>query len=175
MESRSLAFVPHHLKTEGMCNKVERRDPYNLKIVSDHLKTQEMCNEAMRNNPATLFLIPDHFKTQKLCDKAIEIDPWQLNDVPDCLTMQDMCDKVVRDDAFSLVCVPDWFLMQEEVKIWHDTDDWYEDGEIIEWYKRHKKCKAQKAKIKEELLPIAWHPDRVMDWCMSADEKRQLK
>ena len=89
--------------------------------------------------------------------------------------MQDMCDKVVRDDAFSLVCVPDWFLMQEEVKIWHDTDDWYDDGEIIEWYKRHKKCKAQKAKIKEELLPIAWHPDRVMDWCMSEDERRRLK
>ena len=30
--------------------------------------------------------------------------------------------------------------------------------------------KAQNLKIKEELLPIAWHPNRVKDWCMSEDE-----
>ena len=30
--------------------------------------------------------------------------------------------------------------------------------------------KAQNSKIKEELLPIAWHPNRVKDWCMSEDE-----
>ena len=32
--------------------------------------------------------------------------------------------------------------------------------------------KNEKAKIKEELLSIAWHPDRLMDWCMAEDEKR---
>ena len=26
-------------------------------------------------------------------------------------------------------------------------------------------------KIKDELLPVAWNPDRVMNWCMSEDEK----
>ena len=31
------------------------------------------------------------------------------------------------------------------------------------------------AKIKEELLPIAWHPNRVMDWCMSEDEKKETE
>ena len=35
----------------------------------------------------------------------------------------------------------------------------------------YKQRKAQKAKIKEELLPVAWHPDRVIDWCFSEDEK----
>ena len=39
------------------------------------------------------------------------------------------------------------------------------------WYEGHQKRKAQKAKIIEELLPIAWHPNRVMDWCMSEDQK----
>ena len=24
-------------------------------------------------------------------------------------------------------------------------------------------------------MPITWHPDRVMDWCMSEDEKRWWK
>ena len=28
---------------------------------------------------------------------------------------------------------------------------------------------------KEELMPIAWNPDRVMDRCRSEDEKRWLK
>ena len=31
--------------------------------------------------------------------------------------------------------------------------------------------KSQQAEIKEELSPIAWHPDRMMDWYMSEDEK----
>ena len=43
------------------------------------------------------------------------------------------------------------------------------------WYEGHQKRKAQKAKIIEELLPIAWHPNRVMDWCMLEDEKRLRK
>ena len=47
------------------------------------------------------------------------------------------------------------------------------DDELIEWYNDYNRGKAQKSKIKEELLPIAWNPDRVMDWWMSEDEKRQ--
>ena len=30
-------------------------------------------------------------------------------------------------------------------------------------------------KKKKKLLPIARHPDRVIDWCMSEDEKRRWK
>ena len=54
---------------------------------------------------------------------------------------------------------------------------WYEDfdDEIIEWYEGYQKRKAQKAQIKEELISIPWQPDRVMDWCMSEDEKRCWK
>ena len=42
---------------------------------------------------------------------------------------------------------------------------------MIKWYHEYQKRKAQKAKIKDDLVPIAWYPDRVMDWCMSEDEK----
>ena len=35
--------------------------------------------------------------------------------------------------------------------------------------------KAQKAKIKEELLPIAWHPSRYLNWCISEDEKKETE
>ena len=40
-----------------------------------------------------------------------------------------------------------------------------------EWNKRQ----AQKAKIKEELMPIAWNPSRWWDWCMSVDEKKKTE
>ena len=56
------------------------------------------------------------------------------------------------------------------MKIWADDDDCYHDDEPIEWFKKYKKLKAQKASIKEELLPTAWHLDRVKDWCISEDE-----
>ena len=40
-----------------------------------------------------------------------------------------------------------------------------------EWNKR----KPQKAKIKEELLPIAWHPSRWLDWCIPKDKKKETE
>ena len=82
-----------------------------------------------------------------------------------------MCDKVVKYDPSSLQFVPDQFVTQQQLDLWYDDEYWYHDDEIIEWYDGYKKRKDEKAKIKEELLPIAWHPDRVMNWCMSGDEK----
>ena len=63
-------------------------------------------------------------------------------------------------------------LTQQQIKSWHDDDDYCNDNRIVEWYEVYQKRKTQKAKIKEELMTIAWHPDWVMDWCMSEDEKR---
>ena len=94
-----------------------------------------------------------------MCIKAVEIDPWQLHYVADHFKSQEMCDHTVRDaveDPFSLQYVPDWFVAQsEQIKTWHDY--YYDDDEFIEWCEGYKKCKAQKAKLKEELMPIAWH------------------
>ena len=62
-------------------------------------------------------------------------------------------------------------MKQEHIDIWDDDDGYYDDDILIEWCEGHKKRNAQKASLKEELLPIAWHPDPVMDWCMAEDEK----
>ena len=82
-----------------------------------------------------------------------------------------MCNEVVRRRPWLLLYVTDWFVTQDQLKLRHDDDDDCDDDELIEWYEGYQKRKAQKAQIKEELMPIAWHPDRVMDWCMSEDEK----
>ena len=58
------------------------------------------------------------------------------------------------------------------MKIWHDDNDyWYDYG--VEGYGEYKKQKAQKASIKEELMPIAWHPSRWWDRCVPEGEKRE--
>ena len=110
-----------------------------------------------------------------MCNAGVEANPSQLYDVPDNLKMQKMCDDVVRMDSYSLLFDPDWFVTQEQLEIWHSDDEYCNDDEIIELYKVYQKHKAWKVKIKEELLPIAWHPDLVMDWCMSEDKKRWWK
>ena len=63
-----------------------------------------------------------------------------------------MCDKVVKDDLSSLQFVPDWFVNHKPLDVWYDDDH---DDDIIKWSEGYKKRKFQKAKIKEELLPMA--------------------
>ena len=143
--------------------------PLLLEDVPDHLKTQEMCDDAVSKGPYNLKNVPGHLKTEKMCKKAVEDESETLEYVPNYFKTQKMCDKAMKDDPYSLQFVPDQFVTQQQLDIWYDDEYWYHDDEIIEWYKSYKKRKAQKAKIKEDLLPIAWHPDRVMNWCMSED------
>ena len=75
--------------------------------------------------------------------------------VSDHLKIQGMCDKAVRDHFFSLQ-----FVIQEQTKKWHDDSKYYDDDRLIEWYKGYQKRKAQKVKIKKELMSIVWHPSR---------------
>ena len=78
----------------------------------------------------------------------------------------------MKDYLFSLHFVPDVFVRQQQLDIWYDDYYVYIDNQMIKWYEGYKKRKAQKSKNKERVSPTAWHPDRVMDWCMSEDEKR---
>ena len=66
-------------------------------------------------------------------------------------------------------------MTQEQVKLWHDYDDYYDDNELIKWYDGYQKRKIQKAQIKKELMPIAWHPSRWWDWCVPEDEKKEIE
>ena len=90
-----------------------------------------MCERAIKDKSETLEFIPDHFKTQNMCDKAVEEGPCALE------------------------FAPDWFVTHQQVQIWHDDDYHDDDYDITEWYNGYEKYKAQKAKIKEELMPIA--------------------
>ena len=135
-----------------------------------------MSNETVRREPYTLWHVPDQFRAQEMCNDAVEEDPYALKFFPDPLKTEKMCDKAVKDDPYSLQFVPDWFVTQQQLKIWHDDDDDYcNDDEMIRWYHGCQKRKAQKAQIKKELMPIAWHPSRWWNWCMSEDEKKETE
>ena len=175
IEPGPLAYAPDHLKTQEMCNEAVTHNPYVLRFVPDHLKTQEMYDEVVRINPAAFFLFSDRFKTQEMCDEAVRIEPLSLVGVPNCLKTQKMCDDAVRKGCFSLRYLPDWFVKRRQIQLWHDEDNCCNDNILIEWYEGYKKRKGKKVKIKEELLPIAWHPDRVIHWCISEDVKRDRK
>ena len=131
-----------------------------------------MCERFIEKDLWALRLIPGHFKTQEMCIKAVEVDSWQLDDVSDNFKKQEMCERAVKKYLRALEFVPDWFVAQEQVKLRHDYDDYHNDNYLIKWYEGYQKRKAQKAQIKKELMPIAWHLSRWWDWCVPEDEKK---
>ena len=85
-----------------------------------------------------------------MCDAAVMEDSCVLEFVPDHFKAQEMCDEAVKEDPFSLICVPDRFVTQQQVKLWYNDDNFYDDDdEIIEWYDGCEKRKAQKAQTKK--------------------------
>ena len=58
----------------------------------------------------------------------------------------------------------DWFVKQQHIEAWGGDDDYFDDDEdnFFKWYNGYQKRKVHNAQVKKELVPIAWHPDRVM-------------
>ena len=75
--------------------------------------------------------VPDQYKTQEMCNETVEKSPRMLKYVPDPFVTQEMCNEAVKKR-------PDV---------------------VLRWYKGYEQRKPQKLKIKEELMPVAWHPD----------------
>ena len=107
-------------------------------------------------------------------EKLFGVDPWQLYYIPDHFKTQEMCDKAVRDDALSLVCVLDWFVKRKQIGPW-DDGDYCDDDKIIKWCEGYKEHKVQKVKLEGELIPIACHPSRWKDLCLSEDVKKETE
>ena len=136
-----------------------------------------MCNETVKDDSSFLASVPDRLKSQEMCNEAVRRETFTLEDVPDHLKTEKMSEKAFQKDLRSLKYVPDWFVTDQ--KIWQALrfligrycllDD------LIKWYEGYKKRKAQKASIKEELIPIAWHPSRWWDWCVPEDEKQEAE
>ena len=164
-----LKLVPDQYKTQEMCNKAVRSQPEMLEFVPDQFVTQEMCNEAVRSDPWMLKHVPDQYKTQEMCNEAVEKRPRMLKLVPDQYKTREMCNEAVQRVPWMFEYVPDWFVTQE---MRHQD---FDDDVLITLRDAYIKRKIQKTKIKEELMPFAWHADRWWNWCVPEDEKKELE
>ena len=155
----------------ALWNEAVQSDPEVLEYVPDQFVTQEMCNEAAQSDPWVLEHVPDQYKTQKMCNEAVQSNPEMLEHVSDQYKTQKMCNEAVQSDPWVLEHVPDWFMTLQET--WYEDFD--DDDVLITLRDAYIKRKIQKAKIKEELMPVAWHPDRWWNWCVTEDEKKELE
>ena len=154
-----------------MCEKAIEDGPQTLEYVPDHLKTEKICMEAVHTKPYTLRYVPDYFKTQEMCDEAVRMELYSLEFVPDRLKTHEMCNEAMRRGQHALQFAPDWVVVLQEM--W--CEDFDDNDYLIRSRNAYQKRKAQKAKIKEQLLPIAWHPSRWWNWCIANDEKKETE
>ena len=141
-----------------------------------------MYQKVVEETPCLLRCIPDRFKTEMMCNEVVRRVPRSLVYVPDCFKTLEMCKKVVGAGGL-LKDVPDWLVKREWIDMqrneYYDDDNdkhsWHDKYNFFEWCDDYKKQKVQKASIKEELMPIAWHPSRWWDWCIPEDEKKRQK
>ena len=134
---------------------------------------QETLKKFVHINPLSFTYDPDFLKIQEICHRAVDEWPWLLEYVPDQYKTKEMCDKAVEGYPSSLQSVPDLFVERGPIDVWYGP--YHNEDKFFGWYDADKKQKAEKAKINEELLPIAWHSSRHWDWCMSEDEKKKRK
>ena len=115
--------------------------------------------------------------TYLICIKAkdVDIEPCFLPLVPDRFKTRETCEKAIKKYLWLLKYVPDWFVTYQQIKIWHDNDDYCNDDDFIEWHEGYQKRKAQKEQIKKELMPITWHPSRWWAWCVPEDKKQETE
>ena len=45
---------------------------------------------------------------------------------------------------------------------------------LLAWHIKLEKRKALKKELNEELMPLAWHPNRWWDWYVSENEKKEI-
>ena len=144
-------------------------------FIPDCFKMQEMCNKAVDEHPWCFRSVPDKFKMQVLCNEAVDKYPANFEYVPDhYIITREICNKALDEYLCSLGFIPDWFITLKMIENGGGCCASC-DAEFHDWFNCYKQRKAQKSQIKYELAPIAWHPDRYIDWCVDEEEKKDLK
>ena len=131
-----------------------------------------MCGKAVDSYLLALKFFPNYFVTCKMIEK---VDNAVFSN--DDIVFDDIDSDIVtffpNDLGFNSINL-------DNINLYGDTFDDCDPETIIHVrfvarynsFKQHKSCKK---KIDEGLLPIAWHPTRVWDRCMSEDEKKEVE
>ena len=130
-----------------------------------------------------------------MCDEAVDYFLSTLNFVPDWFVTSKMIKKLFTalyadgnihyfDEDFGNVafnCNEMGILNIDLNCINLDNNNFDEDDpdtiihvRLLAWHIKLGKRKTLKKDISEELMPVARHPNRWWDWCVSEDEKKEI-
>ena len=123
-----------------------------MKFIPDWCNTPEICEQAVDTRPGVLEFFADQYKTSRMCEGVIGGYLCAFKFVPDWFVTQDICDNIKTREDFDL-----------------NAD------EFVTWYNGYPQRKVQKAQVKAELMPIAWHPSRWWNWCIPEDDKKETE
>ena len=177
-----------------MCDAVVSNDPTLIVYCPDKYITQRMCDKAVDEDLFLIVYCPDKYVTQKMCDEIVDYSLTLLKLIPNWFVTSKMIIKPFTalyadqnicyfnedsgEAAFSCseMGIVDIDLNNISLGDKFDEDD--PDTIILmrglAWHIKFRKREEHKKELREELIPVAWHPNRWWDWCMSEDEKNEI-
>ena len=129
-----------------------------------------MCDETVDDSIATLKLNPDWFVTGKMIEKlftALYADENILYFNEDSSNVVFNCNEmgILNTDINNINLDKDYD---------EDDPDTIILIRLLAWHTKFEKRKALKKDISEYLMPVAWHPNRWWDSCVSEEEKKEI-
>ena len=153
-----------------------------------------MCDTVVSNDPPLIVYCPDKYITHKMCDQDVDYSLPVLKLIPYWLVTSKMIKK-----RFTALCANDniCYFDQDSGDVVFNciemgilnidlnnislNDKFDEDDpdtiilmRLFAWQIKFIKCKKLKKELNEELMPVAWDPDKWWDWCISEDEEKEI-
>ena len=149
-----------------MCDSIVSEDHVLIVHCPDKYITQKMCNKAVDDSPVALKLIHDWFVTSKIIKNfftALYAHENILYFNEDSGNVAFSCNEVgILNIDLNNINLDNNFN--------EDAPDTIILIRLLACHIKFKKHKELKKKISKELMPIAWHPKRWRDWCLSEDQ-----
>ena len=154
-----------------MCDIVVSQDPSLIVYCPDEYKTQRMLDEAVIDFLAELKLVPDWFVTSKMIKKLFTV---LYEDENILYFNEDSCNVLFNCNGIGIFNI-DINNINFDNNFDEDDPDTIIHVRLLAWHIKFEKRKGLKRELNKELMPIAWHPSRWWDWCMSEDEKKDFE
>ena len=183
---------PDQYKTQEMCYTVVSNDPPLIVNCPDKYITQKMCDEAVDEHPFLTVYWADIYITQKKCDEAVAYSLTVLKLILNWFVTSEMIKKIFtalyadknivyfdEGSGHAVFNCKRMAILNIDFNNVSLDDKFDEDDpntiilmRLLTWHIIFRKWKEVKKELSEELMPVAWHPNRCCDWCMSGEEKK---
>ena len=142
-----------------------------------------MCNGAVDDSIATLKLIPDWFVTSEMIKKLfiglLQVK-WLIKLFTGLHSDENILyfDEDPGDAISNCKGVIIFNINLNNISLYDKFDEDDPDTVIpmrlLAWRIKFRKRKKLRKELSEELMPVAWHPNRWWNCCVSEDEKKEI-